>query len=1467
MKTGFRAFGAFARRNVSGGATYPAKFITVASDIPGGVAGKPYFFQFEYSGDGTLEVSGYGGQYTVSSGGAFYIPNAEVGTYSMVSSLREVVEGSPGAVVETLSWTLNIADAANLVNASITSTTLAPILFGEVDPSVPLDVSGNEPYTLRATGLPEGISSRPGFLTKAQLAVSWVSGAATLEGAGSSVQVWIKGASGVEAGPYTFASGIAVNRPPTFVGLNQLPQLPVNTPGSFNFAPFIRAYPAISGYTADPVLSTINANLGKSGLTLTYGNLTALSGQTTAPVTFTLDSNGVGTPASITLPITVQTSTVPSGTVVAAYDLSGYSASNGSEITSVSDLAQGAALPLSTALQLSSSTGGPAWNSTNKSAEFRAGDALGVSVDLGVPPWAIGLSMAPRSSSASGLREFMRSSGSFAYFDKGAAGGARPAFLSSTPAIKYGTRSSDTVSYSPASVISAIVVKVGHATSTDIVSSISVNNGGSPVSLSRVASAADTTGENVRSYIYFLGSGIPSGALTVTVSYASSITNDTWIVVEGYTATADVEVVNAPTAVQADTANPSITCDTTVSNRDCLATAILGSGINLLSGLTEGGSQTRLHTYTEQDGVRYDIHTRVTRTNTADPTTFTHTPVGTPKGVFMISISQNADHYSSYKYGGVDVPSVLSVSSQRKMRICFLGTGVPSGAQTASFDFDSATDDDMELLVVTVTADGDIEVIDSDSFTGSGTNETAVMSAGGRKCTAFSFGYILEPDPASVTAAGGQTEFIRTDLGTASLVYAYQTNPSRSDFSAGWTNVTAYQRTVGMVSVAPVVNSGTQNFIASRQTTGGTSDFSFSWTAASDDVALCAITMSEHQGSGAKFSIANNVLGETGVQTGVIDTKVRHIIYAASNTSGSYWKNGSKSSLTPAGAGNIAKELKNVIFHGKDLDWDLYKLELWRGTFSDSDATAMDTRLSSDRNPPSTLPPGPPTNVVAGPGDAVVNLSWTMPIGGISAKIERSTVGGGTGFSQIASGVTDAVYQDTGRTNGTLYYYRIRATGAGGDSGYSPEVSATPVASSVGAPQNNRISSISSTSFVQSWDTVAGASYDVYIGTATGVYSLAAAGVTSTSYTHSGLTNGVTYFTAVKAVVSGVTSGYSNEASATAAAATGITKNFPLIESVLSGDIPFTQYPSKLTFEASGAIQGRRLNNPSDGGGSDSLGHLADGYPFFKIVSKLVPYLGVNRNFVEMTLWNSTSFLYTSNNSIRATLACGPYDYQLTPGKEWFSACAFMLDQSLFEANPLLDGFDFSVGPGLHEAYYTPNPNAPVLSSFLEPVSSSEMKHVIVIRRHTTNNAAPGDTTCTTTSAELRGLKLGKYYEMVFQYRLAYLDSQGGMFRVWMYEDGVPMNGGNPYLDYTGRFGYNIPTPPGYKHQRRFMTLYAWRGMTQFDQLAANNISNIPQGKKGIRIWVRKSISIAGGTSGGVTVNKDSILNYFRLVE
>ena len=76
-------------------------------------------------------------------------------------------------------------------------------------------------------------------------------------------------------------------------------------------------------------------------------------------------------------------------------------------------------------------------------------------------------------------------------------------------------------------------------------------------------------------------------------------------------------------------------------------------------------------------------------------------------------------------------------------------------------------------------------------------------------------------------------------------------------------------------------------------------------------------------------------------------------------------------------------------------------------------------------------------------GITQVSLSWTVSDNAAGYDIYRGTISGGETLLASPSG-TGTTYTDCSVTNGTTYYYEVTAVRAGGQSGVSNEVTATP---------------------------------------------------------------------------------------------------------------------------------------------------------------------------------------------------------------------------------------------------------------------------------------------------------------------------------------------------------------------------------------------------------------------------------------
>jgi subtilisin len=104
---------------------------------------------------------------------------------------------------------------------------------------------------------------------------------------------------------------------------------------------------------------------------------------------------------------------------------------------------------------------------------------------------------------------------------------------------------------------------------------------------------------------------------------------------------------------------------------------------------------------------------------------------------------------------------------------------------------------------------------------------------------------------------------------------------------------------------------------------------------------------------------------------------------------------------------------------------------------------------TSSPPPADKTPPAPPTGLTASAGDGMVGLDWDDNTESDLAgyNVYRSTNSGGP-YSEIATVITSSNYKDNNVTNGTTYYYVVRASDVSlNESNNSNEASAKPQAS------------------------------------------------------------------------------------------------------------------------------------------------------------------------------------------------------------------------------------------------------------------------------------------------------------------------------------------------------------------------------------------------------------------------------------
>jgi len=214
--------------------------------------------------------------------------------------------------------------------------------------------------------------------------------------------------------------------------------------------------------------------------------------------------------------------------------------------------------------------------------------------------------------------------------------------------------------------------------------------------------------------------------------------------------------------------------------------------------------------------VAFDAATASVRNgDTTDPWTFSHPPVGTPRGVVLL-ISQKpatASDIDTITYGSASMSRVGSVYSDTAgetgtSEIWFVGSSIPTGTQTVTINFvTTSPTDDYLFTCCTVTASADTEVIDSDGISENAANPSVTLSYSGKTAIAFATAFIGGADPANLAWNANMTGLGTADFGARAATSARQTTPGTADFDAGGTMSTD-DLAFAAVAISEVVSGG-----------------------------------------------------------------------------------------------------------------------------------------------------------------------------------------------------------------------------------------------------------------------------------------------------------------------------------------------------------------------------------------------------------------------------------------------------------------------------------------------------------------------------------------------------------------------------------------------------------------------------------------------------------------------------------
>lgn len=174
--------------------------------------------------------------------------------------------------------------------------------------------------------------------------------------------------------------------------------------------------------------------------------------------------------------------------------------------------------------------------------------------------------------------------------------------------------------------------------------------------------------------------------------------------------------------------------------------------------------------------------------------TWTHTPTGTPRGVVVAIVrgTDATDIISGVTYGGDALTRVVratdTATEAGSADLWFVGTSIPTGAQTVEVSFTGSDANPMHGVSMTVTADEDTEVVDFDSLSENQANPSVTLSYSGRTCLSVAALYSGLAAPADFTANANCTAVQDQDFGPFASSVIRQTTPGTSDFAIGGTS-------------------------------------------------------------------------------------------------------------------------------------------------------------------------------------------------------------------------------------------------------------------------------------------------------------------------------------------------------------------------------------------------------------------------------------------------------------------------------------------------------------------------------------------------------------------------------------------------------------------------------------------------------------------------------------------------------
>ena len=187
----------------------------------------------------------------------------------------------------------------------------------------------------------------------------------------------------------------------------------------------------------------------------------------------------------------------------------------------------------------------------------------------------------------------------------------------------------------------------------------------------------------------------------------------------------------------------------------------------------------------------------------------THTPVGTPKAIVVVIGQYNnvADNVSGVTYGGVAMTRVVFQAADQDFDksswIYFLGTGIPTGAQTVATTFANASQ--KYVACISYTGASDAEVVDSTGVVSTDQNPRSSLSLSGRTCAVLEGGMTGAYNAAQFSPLADWTENDVVDYGNNCGFVNLYTVIASADVTTGYNQTGEWPSCWAEIAISEII--------------------------------------------------------------------------------------------------------------------------------------------------------------------------------------------------------------------------------------------------------------------------------------------------------------------------------------------------------------------------------------------------------------------------------------------------------------------------------------------------------------------------------------------------------------------------------------------------------------------------------------------------------------------------------------